>query len=224
LKTLLYATAGVLSALMAVAAFVSPPGAWPLGVAAVSCLIVANLDRFTEISATATGVRAVLRDAKSQLDELARNSARLSAASNLALVQRSGRLGGFSDAEQSTALRDSIALLREAGVGEDEIRAIKAQSWDRFVNFDYVHAITGSSQAPAFDDPALREEWKRLRNFENPATPEQLEDFLRRVGALNGLRAELLAGYRHYRDHGEHLRADLWARRREIPPIPRQPA
>lgn len=214
-KVALYAGGIILSALAAIAAFESPTGAWPLCVMAVAAVAFANIDRFSEVSAGLDGVKAVVRDAQNQIEQY-RNLAKLTAAASLSLVQRAGRLGGFSDDEKESFLRDSMRILNEANIESSELAELRRRHWDRFVDFDYVTAILGHNTVPNTSDQDLIAEWKSLRDFRNVATPDQVEAFLTKTGSNDGLRKDLLHSYRYYFEHREHGNPEVWRRRSEV--------
>lgn len=210
---LFYSAAAVLFVLLGVSAFVSPAGAWPLCVGAIACLLLPNLGRISELSGP--GFKLLVQQAKEKvehMDKLLRMSVRM----HLEMVQRMPRWGNYTDAEMEAALEESVTLLREAGVPDSEITEIRSHAWDRWVIFDYgFYALGLGSPVNVTDE--LRAEWERLRTLERHPTPDEMEDFLERVGAFDGLRKELVESWRHYLVHTQHQPA--WARRREVPTI-----
>lgn len=214
-RKLLYAGAAIFSLLVAIAAFQSPAGAWPLCAMAIACIVAANIDRVREVSASTSGVQVVLNRAREAVDQVTR-LIRLNAKAQLALVQRMGRWdSGFSDKERTEVLEENMMLLRDAGVSEPEIRKLKAAVWDPLVHFDYVSAIlSGLRQNPLPQESALQ--IKKMATLDGLPTADELEKFLKDIIILDGLRAELLADYRYYREHGVTARPDVWARRAEL--------
>ena len=212
LKGALYTIAFLLTVAIVIAAFISPAGAWPLGAAAITCVVIANLDRIREVSLSPSGVRALLTEAQGTVDQLKR-IARLSAAAGLSLVQQAGRMGGYDDKEKEAFLQQTVAILQDTNMSDAEIRQIVDHNWDRYVMFDYVLAITGGHIIPKLEDPSLEEEWRALRNFERIPTTGELETFLRKCDALHGLRQDLLDEYRFYREHRYHRNLEVWQRR-----------
>lgn len=219
LKGVLYLISAIFAALTAYAAFESPDGAWPLCVMAIAFLISANFDQLAEFSATTSGVRAVMRNAEQKIDELDR-VVRLVASAGLALIQRSGRIGGFPDDEKEKFLEETMSLLKSAGISDQEIEDIRRETWDKYVMFDYVLAATGGSLVPSIDDADLKAQWGELRNIRNMPTPDEIEAFLEKAGGLHGLRKDLVEEYRYYCEHKRHRNPEIYRRRNDVKQIP----
>ncbi len=183
----------------------------------VGCLLAANLDRISEFKASRSGVEAKTREvvarAENTLRELQLLARRVSELS-LSLVMRSGRLGGYSDEEQSRIKNDLISVLREIKVSEGDIQGVLVE-WHRFVEFDYAHFILGGSTVPTKTDPITMAAWKSLREggISNIPTPETLERFLSDFGFLSPEKKEQLNDYVHYSTHRVHRRPEAWAAR-----------
>jgi hypothetical protein len=217
---ILYFAAAVLAFLTSFAAFASPAGAWPLCIGALACVGIANMKRFSEISAGATGVRAVLREAKEEVNQL-KHVVALTAASSLSLVQRSGRWGGFSDKEQAAALDQALDLMRHGGMSADEIARVREEHWDRIVRFDYRLAALGGGTIPDNPDKEVRREWDNLRDLDNEASPDNLDAFLKKAGAFKGIHKEFAEDYRHYCLTRTHRAPERWASRDDVPRLPK---
>lgn len=215
----LWAASAVLFVLMALAAFRQSAGAWPLCVAGIACMVFANLDRISAISASTSGINIALSKAEVSIAQLTR-LIRMSATLQLATVQRAGRLGGFSAEEKEKFLEESVSLLRDAGVSDPEIRELRYLPWDRFVLYDYALAITGGSRIPGAADrkpipgDVLRE-WDALREFSDLPSGKVLREFLSKYGALTTEREELVQDYEYYQAHRTHRRPDYAKRLKE---------
>src|SRR5262245_45732343 len=120
LNCALWIAAAILLTLTAIAAFAHSAGAWPLCVAGLACMLFANLDRISAISASTTGINIALSKAEVSIGQMTR-LIRMSATLQLATVQRAGRWDGFSFAEKEKYLEESVALLRDSGLSEPEI-------------------------------------------------------------------------------------------------------
>jgi hypothetical protein len=214
LREACYAVAGVLLVLQSIAAFVSPIGAWSLCVAAIACLVTANLDRIG--SSQAPGEAQLLmkqaRDSIEHVGQLLRMSVR----ARLEMIQRSPRREAHSDAEMEAALTESVGLLRAAGVADTEIATIREQAWDRWVRFDYVLYALGGSTSVSNPTIEIAREWSRIRAFGTNPTPDEVDAFLKRVGCFEGLWKDLAEGFRYYAQHRVHQRPDIWARRHDV--------
>lgn len=216
--TALYSAAVLLGVLMAIAAFVSPAGAWPLAAAALACVAIANLDRFQELSAGASGVKAVLREAKTELVAM-REVVEVLAEYQLSLMQQVGRWRDRKDEEKTAAVARIVALMKKAGIPPERIAEIKDGAWDRYVMFDYVMAILGGGLIPNTKDPKIHERWKEMRNVQRIPTVAELTSFLDEVGDLHPLRRQLLSAYEHYREKREHVDLALWSERDKVPQL-----
>lgn len=210
--------AALLFALTAVAAFVSPGGAWPLALGGAACLLVPHAEKFSEISAGASGFKATLRETKSTLAEL-EDAIGLIAELQLQLIQQEGRWGTTDDDRKAGYLDRTVRMLKSAGVDEERISQIVRDVWGRYERFDYVIAITGNSRVPKNDDKALKARWDAARKLEHPATPEELRSLVKDYGDANALRRSLLDAYEFYCREGRHQDFQLWKRRREVPEI-----
>jgi len=181
-----------------------------------ACLLAANLDRISEFKASATGVEAKTREviakaenAVSELQLLAKNVVELT----LGLVKRSGRLSGYSDAEQESIKGRLLEVLQNVGIPKEELPQMMRE-WHSFTEFDYTHAILGN-QLPDGNDPTLAQEWHELRHrgMTEILTPEELRQFLEKHNLLTTARAEYIEDYAHYRIHKSHRRPEIWQQR-----------
>lgn len=217
-RVALYVAAAVLSALVAVAAFISPAGAWPLAALALACVAAANVDRFSEVSASTSGVKAVLREARTELANL-QDVVELMSEFQLGAMQQANRFASNDDEEKASNLKRMVGLMRKAGIPESRISEIKKRVWDRYVIFDYVHSVTGNGTVPDSNDRGIESRWRALRSFDAPAPPEEIERFLNDVGDDSDARRQLLASYRVYHATGEHGDEEAWSKRREVPRV-----
>ncbi|CAN7355211.1 hypothetical protein LJR231_002057 [Phyllobacterium sp. LjRoot231] len=218
MKIALHIVAAVLLVTMAVAAFYSPEGAWPLSISAIGCVFIANLDRFTEVSATTSGISAKIKDAKTKINEL-QNLLEVISEFQLHSLQSIGRWSSGDDDNKKYFLNRIMATLRESGFNEAKILAMKRQYWDKFVLFDYVSAVLGNGYVPEGSDAALQAEWKSLRDFNSVPSPERVREFLDKTGDTDPIRRQMLDAYTHYEMTGEHLDFDLWKKRYDVPKI-----
>jgi len=200
-----------------------PQVMWASCVGFIGCLVAANLDRISEFTASAKGVTAKTRDvitraesAVTQLQALAAVVAEVT----LSLVKRSGRLGGYSDADEDAVRKRVLGTLDKLAVPKSELSSIMKE-WHRITEYDYVLAILGSNRIPGSVDPRAIEEWKTLRagGFSNVATPEQVRAYLTKHDFLTPERATYLEDYDYYRQHGAHRRPAVWNQRHEWGPL-----
>ncbi len=214
LREACYATAGVLLVLQSIAAFVSPIGAWSLCVAAIACLVTANLDRIGNSSAPVEA-QLLMKQARDSIEHMGQ-LLRMSVRARLEMTQRMPRREAYSDAEMETALSEAVGLLRAAGVPDTEIATIREQAWDRWVRFDYVLCALGGNTAIANPTIEIAREWNRIREFGTNPTPDEVDSFLKRIGCFEGLWKDLAEGFRYYAQHRIHQRPDIWARRHDV--------
>jgi hypothetical protein len=210
LKNTMLAGAGILFVLVAVAAFKSPAGAWPMCVAGIALLVIAHFDRIVEISATATGAKIVLQQVQDKVVEL-RRLVMLTGKMNMAVVQRMGRWGTAFTHEEMEAIREGTeSLMRDAGLSADEIREVRSREWDRYVYLDYVFW--------ALDKAAVHKNkpgYETLIKIELPGTPDEVEAFLRSVDDLSDERKVRIDYYRHYVRTGNHQDPAAWQKRQD---------
>jgi hypothetical protein len=198
--------AAAMFVLVAIAAFISPGGAWPLCVAAIGLLVMINFDRIARISASVTGAEIVMQKVEDKVVELRRVVTAM-ARMNMASVQRMGRWdSGFTHAESEAIRQEAEDLMRGVGVDEGEIAKIRKEEWDRYIYFDYIcwaSAKLNSATAP--------QEWARLQNVRTPGTPDEVEALLKQTGELTPERQSRIDQYRYYVQHGRHRDPVAWA-------------
>ena len=216
-KTLLYLAATALLVLMAIAAFASPSGAWPLSAAAIVCIFLANTDKFSEISASTSGVSATIREAKSKIAEL-QDLVEVMSEAQIYSLQSAGRWGSAHD-DKEYYFNRIISTMKESGLSDATIRDIREKNWDRYIRFDYITSILGGSTIPHPVEPeynSIREEWKKLRDFCNQPTPEQLRAFLLKIGEEDPKKLALLDAFQKYCETLEHPNMEIWKSRKEV--------
>lgn len=216
LKYGLLAVAALLLVTGAIAAFYSPVGAWPLCIAGIALVVVAHFDQISEISASATGAKVVLKQVEDRVVELKQLVA-LSSRMHLVLGQRLGHWdGGFSEDEKATILRETEDLMKQAGLSDEEIKLVRVDAWDRSVHLDYVSWAIKHARA-SHRDP-LREEWSNLQQLAKPGTPDEVEAALKRHDKWTSEAEKVVDRYRYYVQYRRHLDPVAWADRNE--PLP----
>lgn len=211
-SAVLYAAAAVILVLLCFAAFLSPSGAWPLAAAGVFIVLIANLDRVSEFSASATGFTAKMREAQHAVNDM-RSMIELMSKMQLYLLQQSGRWSGPRDDLLENYRKQFVSMMEQSGVASDRISMVQEEVWNRYIRFDYVSAILGGGMLPK--NPEAEAEWRKLVEFEQDALPSQLASFLARYGDKSEMRQSLLKAYEYFREHGSHLDWDLYKRRHE---------
>jgi hypothetical protein len=194
------------------------------------CLLLccANLDRIAEFQASAGSITAKTRDvveraetAISELQVLACQVASLS----LSLVQRQGRIGGYTDTEADHLLVSTVDVLKKLKVGDSKIEEA-LNDWHNIVEFDYGYAILGGSYVPEGDNKEARADWGKLRDggIEGRPSPRDIESFLVKHDFMDDTLKELLIDYKHYIAYRKHRRPDVWKLRRTWPRLSPKPA
>lgn len=183
------------------------------------CLIFANLDRLESFKASRDGfeakTRAVIKEAENTLAELQILAMHLAGIS-LALVKRSGRIGGYQDDEEEGIKKEMLATLSKIGIDDSEFPRILAQ-WHRFEALDYVFGVMGNSHIPTGVAQEVIGEWKALVKeaaVSEHTEPEALRSFLERNGLMTSARHEYLLDYEHFLATKTHRRPDVWSNRR----------
>ncbi len=221
MKWFLTISAIVTLGLALLAGFLEHSGILLIGsLASAVLLIMANLDQIAEFKASGAGIEAktreVLARAQNTLNELQLLS-KIVASISLSLVKRSGRLGGYSEDEQDQIKSSVLTVLKNIGIPEKELSDVLID-WNKFTEFDYAYGILGSNVPSDLPQKEV-EEWNNLRadGLDHIPSPEAIEKFLQKVNKLTPERQELLADYRHYIEHHEHRRPDVWLKRGEWP-------
>jgi hypothetical protein len=183
----------------------------------VGLLITANLDRLAEFKASKSGIEAKTREifkraevTIEQLQSLAKTVATLS----LSLVQRSGRMGGYSDDEQKQMYNETVDVLRRIGLQQGDLDAV-LHDWHRVIEFDYAYFILGAHTVPdGLDNPGMAE-WISLRSggVENAASPDDVQRFLAKHAFLSESMRDLVEDYRYYCANKSHRRPEVWGER-----------
>lgn len=185
----------------------------------IGLLVVANLDRISEIKASSSGIEAKTREVReviaraestlSELQLLARNVAEVT----LSLVKRNGRMGGYDDDEADRIKSSVLAVLKKVGIPEADFPDI-LREWNKFTEFDYAGFILGHN-LPDTKDHAIVEEWKNLRHggINQIPTPATLRSFLTKHNFMTEALDEYLKDYEHFLAYKVHRRPDVWAQR-----------
>ncbi|MGO4739253.1 hypothetical protein AB4099_22075 [Bosea sp. 2KB_26] len=217
-RTWLYSAASALLILMAIAAFASPSGAWPLSVAAIVCIFLANIDKFSEVSATTSGVSATLREAKGKINDL-NKLIEVMAEAQLFTIQANGRILNSNMIKKDYFLERILGIMRDAEISDDRIKKIRRDNWDYFVKYDYILSILGGNIIPhpmGNEYNSVRKEWNELRDFKNHPSPQKLRDFLLRVGEDDPKKLALLNAFEKYCEILDHPDKELWKSRDSV--------
>lgn len=202
---------------------------WVGVVGSFVCLAFANLDSIEFFKASRDGVeaktRAVIQQARDTLTELQILATHL-AEMSLTLVQRSGRMGGYSDEEKDRIKADMLSTLSKLGI-EDEKFELVLKEWRRFEALDYVFGILGNSRVPDGVGNEVIEDWKAFRNnavLRDRTDADVVRAFLDHHGFMTEERRELLMDYEHFLTLNTHRRPDVWRNRRNWTQLQREQA
>ena len=180
----------------------------------IALMFFANIDRISRIKATKEGfeaeTREVINEAKNTIKEL-QEMAKLMATTELSLVMRSGRIGGYSEEEKEERRAVAIEILDQLKIPDAEKDKVLSE-WHKFVIVDYVHCILGRYKVPKDLTPAQTQKWNQLRQrgLDNPPAPDEVRDFLSSCNRLNNDVEELVRDYEHYLAHKAHRRPEVW--------------
>lgn len=199
---------------------------WALLLSALIVLLATRFDAIEELSFGPLRAR-LSREVEEATETLkrVRELAHLTAASTLSLVKMSGRMGGYTDAEEDEIKRSMIALLKQLNLTDAEVEEALSR-WHQVVEYDYVHFLLGGNIVPDGFTDQERREWSQLRDggIQNNPSPDVVEDYLARTSTLDEERKGLVEDYRHYVTHREHRRPRVWAAREMVQRLRKPPS
>ncbi|WP_241074816.1 hypothetical protein [Achromobacter insuavis] len=179
---------------------------------AIFLLACANLDRIAEFTASANGVTAKTRDvvqrAEHTIQELQVLATQL-AAMSLSLIQRSGRIGGYSRQDAERFKASTLAVLRDLSISEERIAETLAD-WHLLLDYDHASFIVSLVNVKHKGNPnaaALHTSITGLDHFPRAhALRAKLDEYQFRDNEIN----EALLDYEHYEAHRELRRPTYW--------------
>lgn len=185
-----------------------PQAAWLLLISIVVATALTSFGRVEELLLGPLRVKLREQISESQLlNTKLRKQALLNAQLLLSLVQRQGRIGGFSEEEKAAFLSD---VLNEFDDLSDNERAHILEDWHRLVVFDIVGLILGGNLIPHGASNEQINQWRELREFGGDPSPRELRHYLLELGALTEERTELLEDLKFYLAQRRHRRPDFW--------------
>jgi hypothetical protein len=182
----------------------------------VFLMFLYNLDKISEIRATKDGLelkaREIIKEAEITIEEM-QDLGKTLIKTELSLIMRAGRFGGYSEEEKREVKQSILDILKELKVPEKEQSEIFDGDWNKFIAFDYVGGILGNGRMPQGLTEGEIEEWKALGElrFNGPTPPEKLEAFLDKCGCLSQERKEYIEDYKYFLTYKEHRRPDIWS-------------
>lgn len=175
---------------------------------------IGNLDKISEFKASTKGfeakTREVINEARGTITEL-QELAKIVSKTLLSLVVRMGRWGKpFSSEEEESIKSEILKTLDKLNLSEETKNGVLRDVY-RYTVFDYSHYILGN-QVPSFLGKEGIQEWTELRHkgVDNPATPEDISNFLKKYCLLNEESKESLEDYNYYLEHKKHRRPEVW--------------
>lgn len=185
-------------------------------------LFLGNLDKFTEFKAGFQGIYAKTRDIvqKAEITIVELQSLAITVTKvTLSLVKRSGRLGGYDDAEEEEIKNNMQSYLEEIKIPEDRYREA-FKDWHQLTKYDYVLAILGNSYVPlGFEGHNIIGEWNALRSLEDIPSPDKLREFLAKWNLLTADREEWIKDYEYYINNEKHRSLEIWKKRDSLEPL-----
>ncbi len=195
----------------------------PPFIMAILFLFFANVNRLKTFSAGFKGVTAetreikdIVAEGKNLIKEL-QDLSKIMAITELGLIKRSGRLGGYSYNEKEEIKASTLNLLQQIGIPEKEIQTIVDKSkWHLYTKLDYVHLILGGNTIPQkiFQHRDRIKERKTLLNINDLPSPDKLRVFLDKCGVLTKAE-EFIQDYEYYIDNHKQRRLYIWDKRDE---------
>jgi hypothetical protein len=167
------------------------------------------------VRAASREVQDVLDDAKATVASL-HELATMTGAFLVDNIGGSGRWAGEGTIEMKDRAKERLLeRLKALGLKDDALSEV-SRGDRHWVCADYVLGIFGTprnnpkwSTVSAEDSLALG----RLMNRHEPASPDECETMLARLGVNEAFAVELLKDYRHYVRTGEHRRPAIWRSR-----------
>jgi hypothetical protein len=126
------------------------------------------------------------------------------------------RWGGIPDRLKSEVIAEVVSVLETVRLPE-AMKRKTLSDLHRYAAFDYAHYILGGNWNIDTDSAECRKEWQSLREggIDRIASPDEVEQFLRKWNFLSPERSELLEDYRYYLKHEKHRRLHSWDKREQ---------
>ena len=180
-------------------------------------MFINNLDRISEIKANGKGfeakTREVIEEAKITIKEM-QNMVKLISTTELSLVMRTGRWGGYSDEEKEILKDNVLDILTQLNISKEEQEIVLVE-WHKWIIFDYVNYILGGPTIPSGVSKYVINQWKQLRRrgINDKPTPDELTAFLQSSNCLTDKRKDLIEDYKYFIKYKKHRRPDEWHNR-----------
>ena len=194
-----------------------------VGVMAILTLLVfgllffANIEKFSEFTAGLKGFsakpREVIAEAKAVTTEI-KQLAKVLVENQISSLIHHNRLSSIGELEKENRKDELLDRLRSIDVPEDEVQETLGD-WYKYMIRDYSQAIIGEGACGAAAKGISQdcyEEYMEFRNrtSENPATPDELEQFFEKFKILTPEKKEQIEDYGYYLKEKKHRRPDEW--------------
>ena len=192
-------------------------------VMAISALLIfgllffANIEKFSKFTAGLKGFSAetkeVIDEAKSVTTEI-KQLAKVLVGNQISSLIHNMRVSSIGELEKENRKDELLVSLRSIGLPEGEVQETLGD-WYKYKIFDYSRAIIGggaSRDAAVGISQDCCEKYMELRNrpLENPATPDELEQFFEKFKILTPEKNKQIEHYRYYLKEKEHRCPDEW--------------
>lgn len=194
--------------------------------AAATCMLVGNADRFETLKASISGIEAKTREVAKVVEE-ARVTlkefhvlAEMTASLLIEMTAASGRFGGSSSADTEQRRSRILSTLKAIGASGDSIR--RADSADKhWVSIDYGFGVFGLISASEKCSPELKKLAADLRDElgstgVHPGV-EAFENILQAAPCDDDEVVNLIKDFRYYVETGTHRRPAVWQARGSWP-------
>lgn len=180
-------------------------------------LVLSKFDLIEEITVgpLTAKLQRRINEAEEVLKKLQNVAAAISEIS-LSTMIRTGRAGGFGFEESEKFRMRIVSLLREIGVGNDDVAATQRELTG-YLKREYVYAIVGRSVPPIGISEEKIRAWNEIRDSHQIPTVGKVRSFLRSINALDEEAIELLDDYTYFEKHGDHRRPEVFFRLKQEP-------
>jgi hypothetical protein len=178
-----------------------------IAVVLISGLAFYGFDRLQEIDLK--NLRLVLKEARTTISEM-KELSKLAIQTNLSLVQRSGRWGGYSQKEKELIKNHTLDVATKLKLSQEEQKDI-LKEWHMYTELDYVLFILGN-QVPVKWPKEEQQKWHNYREglVDKRPSPSEIRELLKINDSLTKGHEELIKDYEYYIKNKTHRRPEVW--------------
>lgn len=190
--------------------------------AAVSCALIAYLDRFESLKASVSGIEAKTREVRQVVDE-ARTTiselhklAELTGAFMINMMSGIGRWDGYPPKVIERNREEIVDVLKAIGLADQAVARVAAAD-EEWINIDYSIGIINRLRRTEHNSKMtlLGDEMISRWNEEGfRPSPEDFDEAFKNIPITNDEVLELLRDYRHYMTTRTHRRPEVWLNRK----------